>query len=253
MKAFRLLRAAAAALAVVITAAVLAGCAVSASDEQKEQLPPRPDTSMTDAGEGPGYPEVHIIGVTLPEEYGDGYLDCEAAFWIVNHLRELEGLEPLGRCDAVFQQASLERLYEITSLFSHTRPNGEKYSTVFAEHNITYVHSNENLACGQYTAEHVMHDWLCSDTHMANLLDPDIDRVCIACCLDREGIPYWVFEGVKYDPSYQMTVEVEYVTASPSDSGTPEIDQSITIIDSDRQVGLDTSVSRDGVSASDAQ
>ena len=187
------------------------------ADDEKQELPYKPETSMTDAGEEPGYPIVHIPGITLPEQYGDGLLDCEAAFWIVNHVRELEGLEPLGRCDAVFQQASIERLNETVKLFSHTRPNGEKYSTVFAEHNITYKHSNENLACGQYTAEHVMLDWLNSDTHRANLLDPDIDRVCIACCLDSEGIPYWVFEGVMYDDSYQMTVEVEYIEVSPSD------------------------------------
>ena len=191
------------------------------------------DVSETEVEEdkGPGYPIVHIKGVTLPEEYGDGLLNCEAVYWIVNYLRVNEGLEPLNRGDAAMQKAALLRLEETVSQFSHTRPNGEKFSTAITECGIECTFVNENLACGQYTAEHVVHDWLNSDTHRANLFDPDIESVCIACRPDEYGVPYWVFEGVRYSelqpkpegyvqPDYEKYVDPDTVLLSRTDAVT---------------------------------
>ena len=94
--------------------------------------------------------------------------------------------------------ATLTRLDEACYNFSHTRPDGSRFSTVFQEYEILYSHVVDNLAEGQYTAEHVVKDWIESPSHQANLLDDQITAAALACGANENDQPVWIFIGIKY-------------------------------------------------------
>ncbi len=141
------------------------------------------------------YPEVHIEGITLPEEYGAGLFDPEAAMWLINEYRAQNGLYPLLSADFGLRQVSRIRLEEISGLFSHQRPDGTAFSTVYDQTGLFYRSCAENLALGQYTAEEVVRDWIESDTHRANLLSDQVIRMCVMTAPAQDGRQAWVFEA----------------------------------------------------------
>ena len=67
---------------------------------------------------------------------------------LVNEHRKAAGLAPVTY-SAKLSAAAQVRAVEIEKSFSHTRPDGRYFSTVFAEHGITYRYSGENIAWGQ--------------------------------------------------------------------------------------------------------
>lgn len=144
------------------------------------------------------YPEIHIDGITLPEEFGDGLLDSDAAFCLINMYRVQNGMPELQRVNQLTMNATLTRLNEASFKFSHTRPDGSRFSTVFSEYDILYTRVVENLAEGQYTAEHVVKEWIESPTHCTNLLDEQITAAAVACAANENGLPVWIFIGIKY-------------------------------------------------------
>ena len=64
-----------------------------------------------------------------------------------------------------------EILYDYKS--DHTRPDGQKFSTIFGEYGIQYHKCGENIAAGQATPESVMEAWINSAGHRANILSDD--------------------------------------------------------------------------------
>lgn len=144
------------------------------------------------------YPEVHIEGITLPEEYGAGLFDPEAAMWLINEYRAQNGLYPLLSADFGLRQVTRIRLEESIGLFSHQRPDGTSFTTAYDQTGLFYRSCAENLALGQYTAEEVVRDWIESDTHRANLLSTEVIRMCVMTAPAEDGRQAWVFEA--YSP-----------------------------------------------------
>ena len=104
---------------------------------------------------------------------------------LVNEARAKQGLAAL-RMDAELTRAACVRGAELLQKFSHTRPDGSRWSTVsgsaFAE----------NIARGQRTAEKVMAAWMSSgDGHRENILRPSYGSIGI-CVFNHNGVMYWV-------------------------------------------------------------
>ena len=59
-----------------------------------------------------------------------------------------EGLSPVRKGPAALQAAADIRAQEAVESFSHTRPNGESWSTVLDEEGVVYFYAGENLASG---------------------------------------------------------------------------------------------------------
>ncbi|MBP3414695.1 MAG: CAP domain-containing protein [Clostridia bacterium] len=137
-------------------------------------------------------PEVHIEGIELPEEFGSGLYNAQAAFWLINEVRDREGLPPFETGDEALEKAASTRLYEIAEDFSHTRPDGRDNKTALEENDVKYLSCGENLAEGQYTAEQVVYDWLNSPTHREIILDSKFTHASIICGSDQDGKGYWV-------------------------------------------------------------
>ncbi len=103
---------------------------------------------------------------------------------LVNEVRAENGLAPLG-IDSDLVSAALIRGEEITRVFSHTRPDGTSCATVSDK---LY---GENIAYGQRSAQEVMTDWMNSEGHRANILDPRFTSIGV-CVWRQGGILYWV-------------------------------------------------------------
>lgn len=49
----------------------------------------------------------------------------------------------------------------------------------------------ENVARGQRSPEQVVHEWMLSPTHRANILNPNFNRLAVAHTTGRDGTHYW--------------------------------------------------------------
>lgn len=142
------------------------------------------------------YPEVHVPGISLPAEYGDGLLDPEAAYYLINQIRVNNGLPELRRGGVSLGNAALTRLSEVMYNFSQTRPDGSSYNSVFSQLGIRCDHYMESIGYGQYTAEHIVHDWMNSGDSVNNILNTDCTVVYIVCEVDEMNVPVWTLEAV---------------------------------------------------------
>ena len=102
----------------------------------------------------------------------------------VNRERAKQGLNAL-RIDPALTAAAQIRAKEIVERFSHTRPDGTKWSTVSS------AAYGENIAKGQKTADKVMAAWMTSSGHRANILRASYGSIGVAC-LQSGGVYYWV-------------------------------------------------------------
>ena len=102
----------------------------------------------------------------------------------VNRERAARGLSAL-RVDPALTAAAQIRAKEIVQKFSHTRPDGTKWSTVSS------AAYGENIAKGQKTADKVMAAWMTSSGHRANILRANYGSIGVAC-LQSGGVYYWV-------------------------------------------------------------
>jgi len=116
-------------------------------------------------------------GVSLPDM---AYLVVH----IANRDRAAAGLPPLV-VDPDLTAAAMVRAEEITRKFSHTRPDGSRWSTVSAK---AY---GENIARGQRSAEKVAASWMSSDGHRRNIMNSRFGSIGVAC-YKVNGIYHWV-------------------------------------------------------------
>lgn len=113
-------------------------------------------------------------------------------FDIINAERKKAGVSTINRL-TVLDEVSDVRSKELVTLFSHTRPNGGSFFTIYDDIGMDYAHIGENVASGQVTAEEVMTSFMNSPGHRQNILDPKYKSVGLSCYCDN-GIYYWVQE-----------------------------------------------------------
>jgi uncharacterized protein YkwD len=109
---------------------------------------------------------------------------------LVNEERAFIGIAPLYFDDALIMAADI-RVKELSELFSHTRPNGEHFSTAFLEAGVEIGNWGENLALGQKTPEEVVKMWMESDSHSEALLDTRYRHTGIGIYMADDGRTFW--------------------------------------------------------------
>ena len=109
---------------------------------------------------------------------------------LVNEHRAAAGLAPVTY-SAEISKAAQVRAAEIEQSFSHTRPDGRYFSTVFAEHGITYRYSGENIAWGQKSPEEVVTAWMNSAGHRANILNAKFTQLGVGYRQNARGVNYF--------------------------------------------------------------
>ena len=126
--------------------------------------------------EGGAYNNYWVLIFSYPEnsytsDYRQDVLD------LVNVERAKYGLQPLVMGDANLTAAAQKRAEEITTVNSHTRPDGTKCFTVLKEYGVTAAPTGENAAWGSVSPEEVVKAWMNSEGHRANILDPEARKM----------------------------------------------------------------------------
>lgn len=107
---------------------------------------------------------------------------------LVNEQRAANGLSALT-LDQTLTAAAQKRAVETATSFSHTRPDGSKFSTVLSEYGINYRYSGENIAYGQKTPQEVVTAWMNSPGHRANILSSNYGKIGVGCY--KSGSTYY--------------------------------------------------------------
>lgn len=106
---------------------------------------------------------------------------------LVNIERENAGLEPLTYYYSG-QAAADIRASEISTYFSHERPNGTMFWEALRDQGVMFPSVAENIAAGYETPESVVEGWMNSEGHRANILDPTYTFIIVGVTQDN----YWV-------------------------------------------------------------
>lgn len=129
--------------------------------------------------------------IEQPEVDTESLSYAEQVVELVNEERAKVGLSPV-ELDTEIASAALIRANEIKTSFSHTRPDGRKFSTVLTDNGIRFYGAGENIAWGQRSPEQVMNAWMNSDGHRANILNSKYTKIGVGHYQDAKGTNYWV-------------------------------------------------------------
>ena len=122
--------------------------------------------------------------VTVKESYAD------AVIRLVNEERIKAGVHPLEKREDVCELARI-RAEEISSQYSHKRPNGEYYEDIFKEYGVSYYFVNENIAGGFTSPEDTVQAWMESSGHKKYILSPLYNGTG-AGIYEKNGLIFWV-------------------------------------------------------------
>lgn len=137
----------------------------------------------------------------------DSPVNCTAeeaeVFRIVNEIRVSYGLKPY-KWDTNAYKAAKARCSEIEQQFSHLRPDGSNFKTIYgySDEELWYKFCSvgENLGSGQPTARRVVDSWMASTKgHRENILNPDFENLAVAFGTYNDAYKYyWVQEFTTY-------------------------------------------------------
>lgn len=115
-------------------------------------------------------------------------------FELINQERAKNGLSELQWSDEladVAREHSQDMAYN--NYFNHTDLNGGKPSDRIKAAGITYMACAENIAAGSSTAEAVVQQWMNSEGHRANILNPNLNKLGVGLCVEASSqyVYYW--------------------------------------------------------------
>lgn len=166
------------------------------------EVPEQPEAPEENVPEQPGTPDVNVPNLPVvpetpeeapevtPEVQDQAYAYGLRITELVNEHRVAAGLAPV-KYSAKISKAAQVRAVEIEKSFSHTRPDGRYFSTVFAEHGISYRYSGENIAWGQRSPEEVVTAWMNSAGHRANILNAKFTELGVGYRQNARGVNYF--------------------------------------------------------------
>ena len=166
------------------------------------EVPEQPEAPEENVPEQPGTPDWNVPNLPsvpeLPEETPEVTPDVQDQAYayglriteLVNEHRAAAGLAPVTY-SAKISKAAQVRAVEIEQSFSHTRPDGRYFSSVFAEYGISYRYSGENIAWGQKSPEEVVSAWMNSAGHRANILNAKFTELGVGYRQNAKGVNYF--------------------------------------------------------------
>lgn len=153
------------------------------------------------------FPSISITKTKAATYSNANYDYAYEVLTLVNQERAKVGLSPLTMDQGLLDTAML-RANEITSYFSHTRPDGTTCFTAFPDGHYGYYYIGENIAMGQISPSSVMTSWMNSSGHKENILKSQYKSIGIGC-IKANGCYYWVqcFSSKNATPAVQTQTE----------------------------------------------
>ncbi len=101
------------------------------------------------------------------------------------------GAAPLAYREDI-SEAALIRAKEIATQYTHNRPDGGKFYTVFEDCGIERAASAENFYSSPFTPESAVNGWIASDGHRANILKDKYTATGVGVYQGENGTLHWV-------------------------------------------------------------
>jgi|LFRM01.1.fsa_nt_gb uncharacterized protein YkwD len=147
------------------------------------------DTTDQSRDKGNSTTSAKSTGNTSTDNTSSSKSYAEEVLRLVNIEREKAGL-PALTTNSELKAAADKRAQEIKASFSHTRPDGSKFSTVLKEYGISFRTAGENIAYGQRSPQEVVNAWMNSPGHRANILNSSFGKIGIGV-YQSGGVIYW--------------------------------------------------------------
>lgn len=106
---------------------------------------------------------------------------------LVNAERAQAGVAPLSMGSSALNAAAQARAEELTVNYSYNRPDGTNCFTVLKEYGVSDTATGENAAWGETTPEKVVADWMASEGHRVNIMDPAAKYMCLGYNYDANS------------------------------------------------------------------
>lgn len=123
-------------------------------------------------------------GTTLPSVDTSAYAeDAEEIIRLTNQYRTANGVGTLEHFGILDIPATV-RATEAAKYWSHTRPDGSEFVTVFSQCGLKYAAYGENLFSvnTRFTPQQVLQEWKNSPSHNENLLRGEFDGIGVGIC-----------------------------------------------------------------------
>lgn len=159
-------------------------------ENKPETTPPSEDTNTPESKPETTPPSEDTNTPENKPEADKELTFAEQVVELVNQERTKAGLSAVT-LDQNIASAALVRAKEIETSFSHTRPNGSKFSTALIEQGVTFKGAGENIAWGQKSPEAVMQAWMNSEGHRANILNKDFTKIGVGYYQNAIGRNFW--------------------------------------------------------------
>lgn len=159
-------------------------------ENKPETTPPSEDTNTPESKPETTPPSEDANTTENKPEADKELTFAEQVVELVNQERTKAGLNAVT-LDQNIASAALVRAKEIETSFSHTRPNGSKFSTALTEQGVTFKGAGENIAWGQKSPEAVMQAWMNSEGHRANILNKNFTKIGVGYYQNAAGRNFW--------------------------------------------------------------
>ncbi|MGN7470587.1 CAP domain-containing protein [Brevibacillus sp. SAFN-007a] len=155
--------------------------------KQPTQKPAQP------APQAPAKPAQNVAKPTAPAKQADqaqAVAFAKQVADLVNQERAKAGLAPVTM-DAALSNVALAKAVDMSSnnYFDHTSPTYGSPFDMMKQFGITYMTAGENIAMGQRSPQEVMTQWMNSEGHRKNILNPAFTKIGVGYA---NG--YWVQE-----------------------------------------------------------
>ncbi len=138
---------------------------------------------------------------------------------LVNEARAAEGIDPVYAAPELCNLSQI-RAQEISEYFSHDRPDGSGFHTIFYEYDIFFGAAAENNAAGSSTPEGAFEQWRNSPGHWSAIMNPEYTHIGAGAYYVEGSVYGWYwnqlfiandegFEG-QYLPERDEAVPVSY-------------------------------------------
>lgn len=141
---------------------------------------PQQETEVT-TPQTPQTPQTPSQPETTPTVTKDQAAFASRVVELVNQERAKGGLAPLKMDDKLSQVAMIKAkdMYD-NHYFDHQSPTyGSPFDLMRAQ-GVSYSYAGENIAKGQTSPEQVMQDWMNSDGHRKNIMNPNYTSIGVA-------------------------------------------------------------------------
>lgn len=154
------------------------------------------------------FPRCYVV--TVADNSFDAQRFVEEASAKINQMREENGISPIPTA-LILQEMCGKRAEELTSLYSHSRPNGTPWYTILGEYNIEMRIAGENIAAGYDTPESVVEGWMNSAGHRKTILNENYNYFAIGIRYKENDPDYYFYYWDLIFFSSESSFENEYI------------------------------------------